>query len=126
MVCVLDPEDVARELDDRVLEATSGPDQRDSALAGEPDGGKCALHVPIGTGRGDEYPSVARQPLLRPIGCHVGGWHPLESKSRVLQPRARRPMGGVLLVIVPHDSNGFPHRAPPRRVRSGRMIELVH
>jgi hypothetical protein len=37
VVGVLKAEDVARELDDRVLKAPSGSDERDPAFAGEPD-----------------------------------------------------------------------------------------
>ena len=37
VIGVLKPEDVARELDDRVLKPPSGPHERDPAFAGEPD-----------------------------------------------------------------------------------------
>jgi hypothetical protein len=47
MLGVLEPEDVARELDDRVLEAPSGADERDAPLPGEADGSKRAIHAAI-------------------------------------------------------------------------------
>jgi hypothetical protein len=84
MVGVLDPEDVARELDDRVLEAPSGSDQRDTPLAGEPDRGQCAIHGAIGTGRRDEEPCVTSEPFLRPIRSNVGRRHPFETDPPML------------------------------------------
>ena len=47
MIGVLEPEDVARELDDRVLEAPSRADERDPTLAGESNGGERAIHAAI-------------------------------------------------------------------------------
>jgi hypothetical protein len=60
VVGVLDPEDVARELDDRVLETPSGPEKRDAALAGKRGGRQGALHVPVGARWREKEPIVAR------------------------------------------------------------------
>ena len=53
MLGVLDPEDVARELDDRVLKAASGADERHAPLASQSDGGERAVHADVRTGGGD-------------------------------------------------------------------------
>lgn len=58
MIGVLESEDVARELDDRVLEAASGSEERHPALAGEPDRRERPVHAPIGTGRRNEEAGV--------------------------------------------------------------------
>ena len=47
MVGVSEPEDVARELDDRVLEAASGADERNPALARVANRGQRALHAAV-------------------------------------------------------------------------------
>lgn len=60
VVGVSDPENVARELDDRVLEAPSGPDERNSPLARVANGGKRAVHAPVGARRRDPDAVVGR------------------------------------------------------------------
>ena len=47
MIGVLEPEDIARELDDRVLKPASGADERHAPLPGETNGGKRAIHAAI-------------------------------------------------------------------------------
>jgi hypothetical protein len=54
-VCgALDPEDVARDLDDRALEAASGSDERHAPLAGEADRSERAVHPAGRDPRADE------------------------------------------------------------------------
>src|SRR5262249_33583237 len=69
---VSEPEDGARELDDRVLEATSGPDQWYSPLSRVADGRQRALHAAVGAGRSDPQPGEAAEPALRLSGHRVG------------------------------------------------------
>ena len=59
MVGVLDPENVARELDDRVLEPPSGAHEGHAALASVADGAEGAVHVPVRTGGRHEDSGVA-------------------------------------------------------------------
>ena len=58
MFGILEPEDVARELDDRVLEAASGGDQRHAALAGKANRAHRPLHAPVRARRRDEEARV--------------------------------------------------------------------
>ena len=53
VIGVLDPQDIARELDDRVLEAPSGADEGHAPLPGVADGRERAVHAPVGAGGGD-------------------------------------------------------------------------
>jgi hypothetical protein len=51
MISVLDPEDVAHNLDDCVLEPTSSAGEGHSALAGMADRGEQTLHARVRTPR---------------------------------------------------------------------------
>lgn len=57
MVGVLDPENVARDLDDRVLKAASGSDERDTPFPRIAHRRDRPLHVAVGTPRGDQQPA---------------------------------------------------------------------
>jgi hypothetical protein len=106
VVRVLDPEDVARELDDRVLKASSGPDERDPALAGEAYGGEGTLHAAVRARGRDEDPPVAGEPFFRPVGPNLGRRHPLEGDAGMPEPRVRRLMRVVQRVEVSDDTHG--------------------
>jgi hypothetical protein len=86
VVRVLDPEDVARELDDRVLKTSSGPDERDSALAGEAYGDEGTLHAAVRARGRDEDPPVAGEPFFRSVGSNLGRRHPLEGDAGISSP----------------------------------------
>jgi hypothetical protein len=58
VVGVPEPENVARELDDRVLEATSGADERNPALSRVAYGRERSVHAAVGTGGRDPEPVV--------------------------------------------------------------------
>jgi len=88
------PEDVAREFDDRVLEAASGADQRDSALARVADGGERPVHAPVGARRRDPDAVVGGQTLVPVAG-------------RVRRDRA--------LVLADRAAAAAPGTAPSRR-----------
>ena len=105
MIGVLESEDVARELDDRVLEAASGSEERYPALAGEPDRRERPVHAPIGTGRRNEEAGVRGQALLWPLGHHFDGRNPLEAKTDVGQRSVRGLMRVVLRVEVSDNPN---------------------
>src|SRR5947207_4630183 len=51
MIGVLDPQDIARELDDRVLKPSSRADERHATLSSISDGGERAIHAAIRTCR---------------------------------------------------------------------------
>jgi hypothetical protein len=121
MISVLESEDVARELDDRVLEAASGSKERHPALAGEPDGRERALHAPIRTGRRNDETGVRGQALLWPLGHHFDGRNPLEVKTGVSKRLVRGLMRLVLRVEVSDNPNLTPlgfHATPPECSRS--------
>jgi hypothetical protein len=105
VVGVLDPEDIARELDDRVLEAASGPDERHPALAGKSDRRQRALHAHVGTRGRDEEAGVRRQALFRSPLDNLDGRNPLKGKIDVDKCPVRRLMGLVRSVEVSHDSD---------------------
>jgi hypothetical protein len=103
VVGILEPKDVARELEDRVLEATSGADQRHAAFASEADGGEGALEVSVGTCRGDQEAGIDGQPLVASLRGHVHGRYPLAAKADVGQRRVGGLMRRVLCIEVPND-----------------------
>jgi len=116
MIGVLESEDVARELDDRVLEAASRSEERHSALAGEPDGRQCTLHAPIRTGRRNDETGVRGQALCRPLRHHFDGGNPLEIKTDV----SKRVVGGLMRVVLRVEVSDYPnltrlrlHATPP-------------
>jgi hypothetical protein len=117
VIGVLESEDVARELDDRVLEAASGSEERHPALAGEPDGREGALHAPIRTGPRNDETGVRGQALLWPLGHHFDGRHPLEVEAGVSQRVVRGLMRFVFRVEVSDNPNVRPpsgfHAIPP-------------
>lgn len=51
MTGVSEPENVAREFDDRVLESTSSANERNATLAGIAQGIRCSSHAAVRTGR---------------------------------------------------------------------------
>jgi len=108
MIGVLESEDVARELDDRVLEAASRSEERHPTLAGEPDGRECALHAPIRTGRRNDETGVRGQALLWLLGHHFEGRDPLEVKADVSKRVVRGLMRFVLNVEVSDKPNLTP------------------
>jgi len=86
MVGVSVPEDVARELDDRVLETPSGADQRNAALARVANGREGAFHAAVRARRRDPH-AVVRGQTLFPISGRVGR-HPREVERDVLERRS--------------------------------------
>src|SRR5436309_12126689 len=105
------PEDVARELDDRVLEATSGADQRDSALARVAHGGEGAVHAAVRARRRDPD-AVVRGQTLVPAACRVRR-HPREAEPDVLERRVRELVGRIRRVEIADDGDlrALPHHA---------------
>src|SRR5438445_1626238 len=97
------PEDVARELDDRVLEAPSGADQRDAALTRVANRREGAVHAAVRARRRDPD-AVVRGQALFPISGGVGR-HPREVEPDVLERRVREPVGGVRAIEVADDGD---------------------
>src|SRR6266542_557675 len=108
MIGVLEPEDVARELDDRVLEATSRAHERDATLPGEANGGERAIHAAIRARGRDEQARIARQPGLRLLRHHVDGRYPLGVNADVGERLIGRHVGRPLGAEISDD----PHQRP--------------
>jgi len=53
VIGILEPKDVARELDDRVLKASSSPDERHTSLASVSNRTQCTMHASVRTGWGN-------------------------------------------------------------------------
>src|SRR5438132_13183511 len=78
VVGVSEPENVARELDDRVLETASGADEGDAALARVADRRERAVHAAVRARRRDPEAAVPGQPRLGLVLDRVRR-HPLEA-----------------------------------------------
>src|SRR5262249_54483054 len=98
---VLDPEDVARDLDDRVLEATSRAGERHPALPRMADRREYPLHAHIGTARSSHDASISDQALR--VAIHLVAWDPLDVRSSQLQAVSHRPMRLIVWPVVSHD-----------------------
>lgn len=125
MTCVLDPEDVARELDDRVLKAPSGADERHATLARKADRGDGAVHAPIWTSRRDQetVETVQRGSRVRfdPIGRHL-----FVPEPGVLERAVGESMRRVGEVQIADDADQGLARAGGRRRchRSGPLLTV--
>jgi hypothetical protein len=96
MVGILEPEDVARELDDRVLKAASGADERHSLFARETDRSVHTRDAPVRTACGrDQETGVPGQTLLRSLDRHLAAGHPLRAKTELRE----RPVRGVMSFV---------------------------
>src|SRR5262245_11083352 len=95
-------EDVPCVLHEHVLEAASGPDERDSALARGRHRGESALHASVrACGR---EPDTGEAPLELVRGRHSVGRDPLTFRARVRQARVERRVGLVRGVVVADDA----------------------
>jgi hypothetical protein len=112
MIGVLDPQDIARELDDRVLKPASRADERHATLAGISNGGERAIHAAIRTCRrnpesvelGEAHCCVANDRIRR---------NPLETDSEVRARLIREPMRAVPGVEVADDPDPRARRHRP-------------
>jgi 23S rRNA (uracil1939-C5)-methyltransferase len=103
MLCACDSEDIPRVLDQYVLEAASGGDERNAALARDRDGAECALHAPVRTCRCDPEP---RETLPELVGWrHRVGWDPLALGLHVGQAGIERRVGFVPGLVVADDAD---------------------
>ena len=106
MIGILEPEDVARELDDRVLEAASGADERNHSLAREADRRQHTRHAPVRTAcRRDQETGVPGQTLLRSLGRHLAAGHPLKTKPELRERPVRGMVSFVASVEIADDPN---------------------
>jgi hypothetical protein len=108
VVGVSEPENVAREFYDRVLEATSGPDEGDAALPGMANRGEGAAHASIGAGRGDPDAVVPPEPRSWLVADLLGR-HPLEAEPHMVQRGVGEAMGRVLGIKVAHNTDQRVH-----------------
>src|SRR5262249_59358351 len=103
-----EPENVARELDDRVLESASGADERNAALARVADRLQGAGHAAIRTRRRDPHAVVTREARLG-RGTNRLGADPFERQAEVTQRAIGHEMRGVLRLEVPDHPDDVAH-----------------
>jgi hypothetical protein len=112
MIGVLDPQDIARELDDRVLKPSSRADERHATLSRISDGGERAFHAAIRTCRrnpdsvelGESHGCFANDRVRR---------NPLEGEAKVRARLIRELMRDVTGVEVADDTDPRAHRHRP-------------
>src|SRR5262245_59254 len=102
------PENVARELDDRVLEPASRAHERDATLARDADGSQGAIHVAVWARRRNQETAV-RGELGYGIVADRLGWHPLEPETGVVERVVREQMRRVLRIEIADDRYHGPH-----------------
>jgi hypothetical protein len=107
MVGVLDPEDVARELDDRVLKSSSGPDEREATLARVTNRSERSIHAAVGAGGCDEKPGVPAEPRRHVVAHRVGG-RPLDLQANMSEGLVRGDVCRVPGVEVAHYADESP------------------
>jgi hypothetical protein len=115
MVGALHTEDVAHVLDDDVLEAASGPDERHASLARETDHVEGRVGVAIGA-CGRDPDAVVRNRRFRVQALRP---EPVECETGVLERRVGGDMRLVLGLVVADDGDAganHPVSIPPRRV----------
>ena len=106
MIGILEPEDVARELDDRVLKAASGGDERHHSFARETDRSQHTRDAPVRTACGrDQETGVAGQTFRRSLGRHLATGYPLKAKTELRQRPVRGVMDFVPSIKVADDPN---------------------
>jgi hypothetical protein len=110
VVGVSEPENVARELDDRVLKAGSGADERDTAFARISNGRQRAIHVSVRAPGGDQEAAVHGQPLLLLVSDRICR-HPLEWEPDVPEGVIRQQVVPVLRIEVANDADEHSHDA---------------
>jgi len=109
MIGVLDPQDIARELDDRVLKPSARADERHATLSRISDGGERAIHAAIRTCR--RNPESVK--LVEPHGCFANDRvrvNPPEAASDVRARLIRELMRDVPGVEVADDPDPRAHR----------------
>src|SRR5262245_46777950 len=104
MIGVSEPENVARELDDRVLEASSGAEERHAALPRVPDGRERAFHAAIRARRRDPETVVRGEPRLGCVADRVSG-HPLEGEPDMAERTVGEEMRWIFWIEVADDGN---------------------
>ena len=104
VIGVLEPEDVARELNDRVLKTPSGSDQRYAALACIPNRTQRPSHASVRARRSDPEAIKGRQAFCRIPSDGVGA-DPREVKSSVSQGGVCELMRNVARAEVADDAD---------------------
>src|SRR5262245_64669971 len=101
VVGVLDPEDVARNLDDCVLEPTSRAGEGYPALAGMAHRREYAFHAGVGTARRNHDASIPCQPLRGTL--HLIASHPFDLGAGHREAVSHSPVRFVLRTVVSYD-----------------------
>jgi len=104
VVGVSEPENVAREPEDRVLEAGSGRDQGHAAFPRVADGPERALHAAARTPRRDPKTVVGGKLLLRLVSNHVR-WYPFDTEPEMFDGTARQQVVSVLRIEIANDAD---------------------
>jgi hypothetical protein len=112
MISVLDPQDIARELDDRVLKPSSRADERHATLSRISDGDERAIHAVIRTRRRNPDSVELGEPDGRFANDRVRR-NPLEGKAKVHARLIRELMRDVTGVEVADDPDPRAHRHRP-------------
>jgi hypothetical protein len=112
VIGVLDPQDIARELDDRALKPSSRADERHATLSRISDGGERAIHAAIRTCRRNPDPVELGEPRGRVANDRVRR-NPLEADSEVRARLIRELMRVVTGVEVADDTDPRAHRHRP-------------
>jgi hypothetical protein len=112
MIGVLDLQDIARELDDRVLKPASRADERHATLARISDGGERAVHAAIRTCRRNPESVELGEAHGRFANDRVRG-NPLEGEAEVRARLVRELVRDVPGVEVADDPDQRAHRHRP-------------
>lgn len=105
--CAPDAQDIPCVLDQYVLEAASGGDQRDHSFTRGRDGGKSAVHAPVRAGGSDPEACIPPREV-------VGRWNairrdPFPLDAGMIEARFERPVRLVVRLAVADDTDE--HRA---------------
>ena len=109
MIGVLDPQDIARELDDRVLKSSSRADERHATLSRISDGDERAIHAAIRTCRRNPDPVELSEARFCFANDRVRR-NPLEGEVEVRARLIRELMGDVTGVVVADDTDPRAHQ----------------
>ena len=126
MIGILEPEDVARELDDRVLKAASGADERHPSFAREADRSVHTRDAPVRTACGrDQETGVPGQTLLGSLGRHLATGYPLRAKTELRERPVRGVMNFVPSIKVADDPDSRNFHVDGASVTPPRSYSLV-
>ena len=107
MVGVLEAENVARDLDDRVLKTASRGDEGHAALSREADRLQRASHASIWARGRDEHAGICGEYRRRATLLDIDRRHPIELDARMEERNVGRRVGMVRRVVVADDGGAL-------------------